>query len=356
MPPDLSRLVGEGNLAYRWATVGGHRYLVVGAPSRGAELYFFFDEQQLQDDLDQLRVILIGGVARARRVVGPGRHRARAPSAGTRSARPAPRRGRLRRVCSRPGCPAEAPTSSASGRPRSTRWRTRWRRKIDALSLAREREQRFTADVAHELRTPLTALVNEAAILRDQIDRMPPDAQRASRMLTADVTRLSRLVEDLLEISRLDAGAEPVRAEPVDLGLLVRAVLAENGWAGSVAVDVDVPPVVSDRRRLERVIVNLIGNALAPRRRGGRRSPARGRRPPGADRDRSRAGHPGGRAGIGVRQVSKAAEGGGGSGLGLAIAREHASALGGDVRVESRARGRGGLLAVAPCCRTVTRG
>ena len=128
VPPDLSRLVGDGNLAYRWATVRGHRYLVVGAPSRGAELYFFFDEQQLQDDLDQLRVILIGawlvlaalsalvGIVLARRVLAP----VGEASAAARA---------LARVCSRRGCPAGAPTSSASGRPRSTRWRTRWRRR-----------------------------------------------------------------------------------------------------------------------------------------------------------------------------------------------------------------------------------
>ena len=228
--------------------------------------------------------------------------------------------------------------------------------KIDALSVAREREQRFTADVAHELRTPLTALVNEAAILRDQIDQMSPDAQRASRMLTADVTRLSRLVEDLLEISRLDAGAEPVRAEPVDLGLLVRAVLAENGWAGSVAVDVDVPPVVSDRRRLERVIVNLIGNALLH---GGGRAEVSGR----VEGDRlvltvtdHGPGIPAGELESVFGRFAKAGGGEGGSGLGLAIAREHASALGGEVRVESEPGGRRGLLADRSCCRTVTRG
>ena len=262
-----------GTWPYRWSTVRGHRYLVVGAPSRGAELYFFFDEQQLQDDLDQLRVILIGawlvlaalsalvGIVLARRVlapVGEASAAARALAEGLLETR-LPNRG------------ADEFGEWASS---FNQMADALEAKIDALSLAREREQRFTADVAHELRTPLTALVNEAAILRDQIDRMSPDAQRASRMLTADVTRLSRLVEDLLEISRLDAGAEPVRAEPVDLGMLVRAVLAENGWAGSVAVAVDVPPLVSDRRRLERVIVNLIGNALLH---GGGRAEVSGR-------------------------------------------------------------------------------
>ena len=334
VPPDLSRLVGDGNLAYRWATVRGHRYLVVGAPSRGAELYFFFDEQQLQDDLDQLRVILIGawlvlaalsalvGIVLARRVlapVGEASAAARALAEGLLETR----------------LPSRGADEFGEWASSFNQMADALEAKIDALSLAREREQRFTADVAHELRTPLTALVNEAAILRDHIDRMPPDAQRASRMLTDDVTRLSRLVEDLLEISRLDAGAEPVHAEPVDLGLLVRAVLAENGWAGSVAVDVDVPPVVSDRRRLERVIVNLIGNALLH---GGGRAEVSAR----VEGDRlvltvtdHGPGIPAGELESVFGRFAKAGGGEGGSGLGLAIAREHASALGGEVRAES---------------------
>ena len=302
VPPDLSRLVGDGNLAYRWSTVRGHRYLVVGAPSRGAELYFFFDEQQLQDDLDQLRVILIGawlvlaalsalvGIVLARRVlapVGEASAAARALAEGLLETR----------------LPSRGADEFGEWASSFNQMADALEAKIDALSLAREREQRFTADVAHELRTPLTALVNEAAILRDQIDQMSPDAQRASRMLTADVTRLSRLVEDLLEISRLDAGAEPVRAEPVDLGT-ARAGRARRERMGGLG-----------RRRRRRPARGVRPSAAgardrqpdrqraAPRRRSGGGLRARGGRPLGADRDRSRARHPGGRAGIGVRQV-----------------------------------------------------
>ena len=136
----------------------------------------------------------------------------------------------------------------------------------------------------------------------------------------------------------------------------MRAVLAENGWAGSVAVDVDVPPVVSDRRRLERVIVNLIGNALLH---GGGRAEVSGR----VEGDRlvltvtdHGPGIPAGELESVFGRFAKAGGGEGGSGLGLAIAREHASALGGDVRVESEPGGRRGLLADRSCCRTVTRG
>jgi len=204
--------------------------------------------------------------------------------------------------------------------------------KIEALSMARERERRFTADVAHELRTPLTALVNEAAILREHLEQMPADAQRASRLLTSDVARLSRLVEDLLEISRLDAGAEPSSIEPVDLRRLVEAIVEANGWAGAVAVDIDVPPIASDRRRLERVLGNLIGNAITH---GGGAAQVEAGTADGGVRltvSDQGPGIPAERLESVFQRFSKGdAARGGGSGLGLAIAREHARAMGGDV-------------------------
>ena len=79
--------------------------------------------------------------------------------------------------------------------------------KISALSAAQARERRFTADVAHELRTPLTALVGEASLLSEHLERMPVESRRPAELLIADVGRLRRLVENLMEISRFDAGA-----------------------------------------------------------------------------------------------------------------------------------------------------
>ena len=74
--------------------------------------------------------------------------------------------------------------------------------KIRALSEAQARERRFTADVAHELRTPVTALVGEASLLREQLERMPVEAKRPAQLMVDDVSRLRRLVEELMEISR----------------------------------------------------------------------------------------------------------------------------------------------------------
>src|SRR5207249_11054073 len=125
--------------------------------------------------------------------------------------------------------------------------------KITALSDAQARERRFTSDVAHELRTPLTALVGEASILREHLDRMPPESRRPAELLIQDVTRLRRLVDELMEISRFDAGRETVQEEPVEVLPLLWAVLRARGWDGRVAVDGHGLVLATDRRRLERI-------------------------------------------------------------------------------------------------------
>ena len=134
--------------------------------------------------------------------------------------------------------------------------------KITALSEAQARERRFTADVAHELRTPLTAIVNEASLLAEHLERMPAEARRPAELLVEDVKRLRDLVEDLMEISRLDAGTQPVRPERFDLGFLVGAAIRARGWQDRVELRADEVVLETDPRRVERIVANLAGNAL----------------------------------------------------------------------------------------------
>ncbi|OKK15823.1 ATPase [Streptomyces sp. CB02488] len=127
---------------------------------------------------------------------------------------------------------------------------------LDTMASALQRkllaEQRFTADVAHELRTPLTGLSAAAELL-------PPG--RPSELVQDRVRTMRALTEDLLEISRLDTRTEHVDLDVYELAPLARRVVSASGT--EVGVVEDGPPVrvETDRRRLERVLGNLISNA-----------------------------------------------------------------------------------------------
>jgi signal transduction histidine kinase len=338
VPADLHELVASGQLAYERTTIADTSYLVTGGrvPGTEAEAYFFFSEEDLWSDLTELGTILLGGVGvvvvlgalagalLARRTLAPV---ARASDAA-RSLAEGLLATRL---------PVEREDEFGAWATSFNEMAEALETKITELSEAQARERRFTADVAHELRTPLTAVVNEASLLAEHIERMPPEARRPAELLVADVARLRDLVEDLMEISRLDAGTQPLRPEQVDLGSLVTSAVRVRDWQERLRLDADEVVLTSDPRRLERIVANLIGNALEH---GGREVVVRvGRdgvgafvevsdRGPGIARedlphlfdrfykaDRARTGH--------------------GTGLGLAIALENARLLGGDIAVAS---------------------
>lgn len=125
------------------------------------------------------------------------------------------------------------------------------------------RAQRFVADVSHELRTPLAAMTMVSTVLDEDADQLPPDAASAARTVSAETAQLSRLVQDLIEISRFDAKAARLNASETDLADVIRSTLARRGWADKVETDLaqGVRATV-DRRRFDVVVANLVGNAL----------------------------------------------------------------------------------------------
>ncbi len=135
-----------------------------------------------------------------------------------------------------------------------------------------EREARFTSDVSHELRSPLTTLSATVSVLDSHRHQLSPRAQSALDLLDGDVHRFTRMVDDLLEISRVDAGSAELSLDEVDPGELVRrAVGATAPVAGdgtrAAPIPVELGPGVDgmrlrvDKRRFERVMANLVENA-----------------------------------------------------------------------------------------------
>jgi len=197
----------------------------------------------------------------------------------------------------------------------------------DSLGRRLRTERRFTADVAHELRTPVGGLL--AAV-----DLLPPG--ETEDLLRARVRDLRGLVEDLLEISRLDAGAErPVRAR-VPLGAVVAEAVQRTGLDTEVTLagpqGAEAASVETDPRRLERIVGNLVVNA---HRHGGTpvRVTVEGRTVVVRDHG---PGFPADLLLHGPRRFhTGAAERGSGHGLGLTIAVGQARLLGAELRLDN---------------------
>ncbi len=123
--------------------------------------------------------------------------------------------------------------------------------------------RRFAADVSHELRTPLAAMTAVVDVLDEDADGLDPDTAYAVRLISEETGKLARMVEDLMEISRFDAGAAALHLDEVDVGETVRKTLQARGWQDKVHTE--LPEGVRarlDPRRIDVVVANLVGNAL----------------------------------------------------------------------------------------------
>ena len=138
-------------------------------------------------------------------------------------------------------------------------------RQLEELSRV---QQRFVSDVSHELRTPLTTVRMAADVLHDARPSFDPVSARSAELLQAELDRFQDLLTDLLEISRFDAGAAELEVETVDLVTVAQQVvdshesLAARAQVTLVVVAHDPVLVDADVRRIERIVRNLIGNAI----------------------------------------------------------------------------------------------
>lgn len=141
--------------------------------------------------------------------------------------------------------------------------------KIQQLEELSRMQRRFVSDVSHELRTPLTTVRMAADIIHDAREDFDPVTARSAELLWGQVDRFESLLADLLEISRFDAGAAALDAEPIDLRDVVTRVvdgaepLADAKGTRIVVRGAEQPVMVeADARRVERVLRNLVVNAV----------------------------------------------------------------------------------------------
>ncbi|HEV7707384.1 MAG TPA: HAMP domain-containing sensor histidine kinase, partial [Asanoa sp.] len=139
----------------------------------------------------------------------------------------------------------------------------RLERQVGELRRMEADARRFVADVSHELRTPLAAMTAVTDVLDEEAEKLPGDAGKAARLVSQETQNLAQLVEDLIEISRFDAGTAALSVDDLDMAAAVRATLRSRGWTDRVVAN--LPDGVSarlDPRRLDVVVANMVGNAL----------------------------------------------------------------------------------------------
>lgn len=136
-------------------------------------------------------------------------------------------------------------------------------RQVGELRRMEADARRFVADVSHELRTPLAAMTAVADVLDEEAAGMPEDAGRAARLVSQETRNLTRLVNDLIEVNRFDAGTAVLDLDTVDVAGAVASTLRARGWLDQV--EAELPQGIQahvDRRRLDMVVANLVGNAF----------------------------------------------------------------------------------------------
>ncbi len=135
--------------------------------------------------------------------------------------------------------------------------------------------QEFLSNVSHELRTPLTAIMAFVETLETGALDDSDDNRRFLAIIRKNATRMRDLIDDILELSAIEAGNVEVETEEFELGTLVNDVITALGAKASsrgIAVKNKVPPgttVVADPRRLEQMLTNLVDNAIKFNRDGG---------------------------------------------------------------------------------------
>ncbi len=276
VPAELRRFVQQNQLSYQFVTISdpdGYRgpVLIIGSPSADVptlEVYLIFPLNNEDRSLQLMRgTMLIGGIVLlvllaaitalvTRQVVLPIRSAARIAQRFA--------DGRLKeRMLVRGEDDMARLAMSFNEMAESLS------NQITQLEEFGNLQRRFTSDVSHELRTPLTTVRMAADLIHGSSDELDPTLARSAELLVTELDRFESLLNDLLEISRHDAGVAELQVESLDVRMCARAALStvrhlakESG--AEVVVDLPEEPLVAevDPRRVERVLRNLLANAI----------------------------------------------------------------------------------------------
>ncbi len=349
--PELlkTRVINENQASRMVTRTDGERVLVVGVPlpEVGGSYFEFFTLSDVEDTLDSVGLslmfaafittlagVVLGSVS-SRRVVKPLGDAAQAAKAIAGG-----------RLDTRLVTPHDQDLQLLA---------TAFNDMASALELRVERDARFASDVSHELRSPLMTLAASVEVMNSRRDEMPERAQSALDLLVGDVARFQGLVEDLLEISRFDAGAIRLHLEDLLVAEFVRQAVAVSSLPATPVTVTDRAEALImhvDRRRFARVIANLIDNA---RLHGGGQPEVTVSEADDADAighvliavEDHGAGVPVEERTLIFERFARGAVAGrrsssDGAGLGLALVDEHVRLHGGSVRVDDRLDGESG--------------
>ncbi|MET7769739.1 MtrAB system histidine kinase MtrB [Nocardia sp. NPDC005366] len=276
VPEELRRFVQRNQVSYQFATVsdpdGYHgRALVIGSPSAEIptlEIYLVFPLANEERSLALMRgTMMIGGLVLlvllaaitalvTRQVVLPIRSAARIASRFA--------DGRLKERMLVRGEDDMARLAQAFNEMAES-----LSNQITQLEEFGNLQRRFTSDVSHELRTPLTTVRMAADLIHSSSDALDPALARSAELLVTELDRFEGLLNDLLEISRHDAGVAELQVESLDVRMCARAAIStvrHLAKDAGIEVVIDLPedPLVADvdPRRVERVLRNLLANAI----------------------------------------------------------------------------------------------
>ncbi|MEU6479472.1 HAMP domain-containing sensor histidine kinase [Streptomyces sp. NPDC047017] len=140
-------------------------------------------------------------------------------------------------------------------------------KRVADMAARDEASRRFVADMSHELRTPLTAITAVTEVLEEELEfeggGIDPMIEPAVRLVVSETRRLNDLVENLMEVTRFDAGTARLVLDDVDLADQITACIDARAWLDAVELDAERGIHAQlDPRRLDVILANLIGNAL----------------------------------------------------------------------------------------------